>query len=74
MIWIFALIFIGLFFWFANLNILSLSRDWPVILIILGAFNIYGIFRKRKKQDIIKDLENGRITVAEAEEKLQNTD
>jgi len=71
-IWIFVLIFIGLFFWLANLNLLSLSRDWPVILIILGIFNLCGIFRKSRKQKIIEDLEDGKITVEEAEEKIRN--
>ncbi len=74
MIWILALITIGLFFWLANLGILSLSRDWPVILIILGVFNIFSIFRKSTRQKIIKDLEDGRITAEEAEEKIKNVD
>ena len=43
-----------------------------MILIILGIFNLCGIFRKSRKQKIIEDLEDGKITVEEAEEKIRN--
>lgn len=71
MIWIFILIFIGTFFWLANLHILILSRDWPLILVILGILNISGVLRGKKRVNIIKDLEKEKITVEEAEGKLR---
>jgi hypothetical protein len=71
--WIIILIFLGVFFWFCNLEVLILSRDWPVLLIFFGILSIYGLFRENKKEVIIQDLEKGKITPQEAEEKLKKT-
>jgi len=68
--WIITLISIGILFWLANLHILLLSRDWPLILIVFGVINICGIFLGRKKKNIIRDLEKGKISVQEAERRL----
>jgi len=73
MMWIFILVFIGIFFWLTNLKILILSRDWPLILIVLGILNICSIFLGHKKENIIRDLEKGKISVQEAERRLEKT-
>jgi hypothetical protein len=44
----FILILIGLFLWFAQLNILE--ETWPVFIILLGAALIFGSFFARKKE------------------------
>jgi hypothetical protein len=44
----FILILIGLFLWFAQLNILE--ETWPVFIILLGAALIFGSFFSRKKE------------------------
>ncbi len=71
MIWITTLIFLGIFFWLANLSILIFSRDWPLILVILGIINLCGLLKVKRKKKIIDDLEKGKISVEEAEEKLK---
>ncbi len=46
-----VLIALGLLIWFSNLGVLNIAwrRDWPVILIILGALGlIKQIFRKKR--------------------------
>jgi hypothetical protein len=73
MIWLSALVFVGVLLWLSNLQVLSLARDWPLILIVLGVVNILNLFKKKKKASIINDLEKGKITVEEAEEKLKKT-
>jgi hypothetical protein len=69
--WIFILIVIGIFFWLANLRVLVLSRDWPLILVIFGIFSILGLFVGSKKRNIIRELEQGQISVNEAERRLK---
>ncbi|KPJ73854.1 hypothetical protein AMJ52_02885 [candidate division TA06 bacterium DG_78] len=69
--WIIVLVFLGVFFWFCNLGVLVLTRDWPLLLIFFGILNMYGLFRRNKKEAIIQDLEKGKITPQEAEEKLK---
>ncbi|OPX18226.1 hypothetical protein BXT86_02280 [candidate division WOR-3 bacterium 4484_100] len=71
-IWISIFIFVGLFIWLSNLHILSLGRDWPLILIFLGAISLFTTLKKGKKYKIISELEKGRISAQEAEEKLRN--
>jgi hypothetical protein len=73
MIWFFMLIFIGVFLWMANLHVVSLARDWPIILIVLGLLSLLGIFRKSRKSRILNDLEHGKITVEQAEDKLKKS-
>jgi hypothetical protein len=70
---ILILIFVGLFLWLGNLGILNLGRDWPLILVIIGLLGIISAVRKTRKGRIIKDLEKGKISVAEAEKKLKKT-
>jgi hypothetical protein len=73
MIWpIAVLIFFGAFFWLANLQIISWSRDWPLILVFFGLFPIlFKLTRKRRRRYIIRDLEKGRISAAQAEDLLK---
>ena len=73
MIWIIELVFLGIFFWFANLGIVVLARDWPLIFVFFGIVNLYSLMRRNKRKNIIKDLDSGKITVQEAEEKLKKT-
>ncbi len=63
-------IFLAAFFWLSNLNILSLSRDWPVLLIFFGLFNLL-IFPRYSKRKIIEDLEKGKLTPEEALRRLE---
>jgi len=71
MIWIFTLILIGFFFWLTNLQVLVLSRDWPLILILIGLINIIKLIKVNKRHTIVNNLENGKISVQEAEEKMK---
>lgn len=73
MIWlIILLIFFGGFFWLTNLGILSWHRDWPLLLIILGAYPLFfRLCRGHRRRAIIRNLELGRITPAQAEEQLK---
>jgi hypothetical protein len=70
--WIVLLIFIGVFFWLANLKILLLTRDWPLLLVFLGLINLLQVNKPDKKKSIIKDLEKGKINAHQAEEKLRS--
>lgn len=67
------LVFVGVFLWLGNLHVLSTARDWPVILIFIGIVSLMSTRKARKKRRIISDLESGKITVQEAEEKLKHT-
>jgi hypothetical protein len=71
--WIIILVFLGVFFWFCNLGVLVLTRDWPLLLIFFGILKMYGLFKLNKKEIIIQDLEKGKITPQEAEEKLKKS-
>lgn len=64
------LIFTALFFWLASLKVISLARDWPVILIFFGLANLF-VFPKYSKKKIIEDLEKGQITPEEALKRLE---
>ncbi|MEO0095457.1 MAG: hypothetical protein ABIL46_04300 [candidate division WOR-3 bacterium] len=64
------IIFIAVFFWLTNLKILSLARDWPVILIFFGLVNLV-IFPRYSKKKVIEDLEKGKITSEEALKRLE---
>lgn len=68
---IFIFVFVGLFIWLGNLGLLNLSRDWPLILVVIGVLGIISALRRGRKTNIIKDLEKGRITVEQAEQKLK---
>lgn len=73
MTWFFLFIFIGVFLWLANLQIISLGRDWPVILIVFGLLMLLGIRKKSRKNRILNDLEHGKISVEEAEDELKDS-
>ena len=64
---------IGLFLWLCNLGIFHLGRDWPLILILLGFASLLTIFSRSKRNKIISDLEKGKISVEQAEERLKKT-
>ena len=75
------LIFLGIFFWLSNYDIINFSRDWPVILIVVGLLAIVKRKKRRKKiktnrtddtLSVLKDLEDGRITAPEAEKKIKD--
>lgn len=68
---IIILVFIGFFIWFGNLGFLNLARDWPLILIVIGLLGIISALQRGRKSRIIRDLEKGKISVHEAEEKLK---
>ncbi len=65
-----SLIFLAIFFWLANFEVLSWARDWPLILIFLGLMKIL-IFPRYSKKKVIEDLEKGKITPAEALRRLE---
>lgn len=68
------LVFFGGFFWLVNLGILSWHRDWPLILIFLGGYPIlYYSLRKSRRRGVIRDLERGKITPEQAEERLKKS-
>jgi len=69
--WIIILIFIGIFFWLANLQVLMLTRDWPLILVFLGIVNLFNLSKRNRRKKIIRDLESGKINAQTAEEKLK---
>jgi len=69
--WIIILIFIGIFFWLANLQVLMLTRDWPLILVFLGIVNLFNLSKRNRRKKIIRDLESGKINAQKAEEKLK---
>ncbi|HID32703.1 MAG TPA: hypothetical protein EYP24_04930 [bacterium (Candidatus Stahlbacteria)] len=67
------IIFLGVFFWLSNHQLISFSKDWPLILIILGLLSL--VFRKGKTRKdrigVLKDLEEGKISAWEAEKELR---
>jgi len=71
MISVVVLIFFGIFLWLTNLKILNWTRDWSLILIFFGIIILFNLIRRSKKANIIRDLERGKITVQEAEERLK---
>ena len=73
MMWFIVFVFVGVFLWLANLHIVALTRDWPVILIVLGVSILLSIYKKRKKTRVLNDLEHGKISLEEAEDRLKNS-
>jgi hypothetical protein len=71
---IIVIILTGFFFWLCNLGLLHLGRDWPLIIILLGLYALLTIFSKSKRNRIISDLEKGKISVEQAEERLKKTE
>ncbi len=75
--WGIILIVIGLWIWLSSLGVpyLSFSKNWPLILVFLGIYIIIrrltkGRPRWIRKDEVLKDLEQGKINVDEAVEKL----
>ncbi len=66
---------IGLWIWLSNLGIrfINFSRDWPVLLILLGLWIILKRFKKRKPKihRVLNEIEKGRISVNEAVKKIK---
>lgn len=75
-----TLIILGILFWLGKFEIIDFywDRDWPVILIALGIFSLVNYFTRRKKKgsrrkknEILKELEKGEIDAEEAIERLK---
>ncbi len=64
-----VLIIIGAWIWLSNLGIviINFSRDWPLLIILLGIYIVYVRIKspKNKILHILKDLNNGKATVEE---------
>lgn len=73
MIIIIFIILSGVFFWTCNLGTLVFNRDWPLLLILIGLCAIFSIYKKSKRDRIVRNLEKGKINVEEAEEQLKKT-
>jgi|GEM_PF-633307 hypothetical protein len=77
--WGVIIILIGLWVWAGTLGLpenFRFGRNWPLLLVLLGAYVIYRAVRswarsRRPKVDILSDLERGRINVDEAVERLK---
>jgi hypothetical protein len=61
---------VAVFFWLANLKLVLLHRDWPLLITIAGIFVLLAP-AKNKRKKIIAELERGKITASEAAEKLE---
>lgn len=86
-IWLIA---IGLFIWFLKVGLFNFfvwSRDWPLILVLIGVLGvisyIISFFKKKAKNKvnfkekinkILKDLEEGKITYEEAIKLIKNVE
>jgi len=82
-----TMIAVGLLIWLANIGVLNWNwgRDWPWILIVLGTLGLVGEIVRRirrsarrrpsvrrvNRAEILKDLEEGRITAEEAERRMR---
>ncbi|MGB9589460.1 MAG: hypothetical protein ACPL68_01085 [Candidatus Hydrothermia bacterium] len=82
-----VLIASGVLIWLANMGILNWNwgRDWPWILIVLGTLGLIGEIVRRTRRairrrptvrrvnraEILKDLEEGKITAKEAERRMR---
>ncbi len=72
---------LGLLLWLENMNLLpylNVKRDWPWIFVFLGLLIVVKSFSrksqknaKKKIQNVLKDLEAGKITPEEAEKKIK---
>ena len=84
--WALILIGIGIWILLSNYGIVvfNFSKDWPVILIVIGIVEVLDVIfhvsaKKRKFHaksknditDVLKSLENGDITVEEAEDSIR---
>lgn len=75
------LIVLGILFWLGKFDIISFywSRDWPVVLIVIGLFSLVNYYARRLKKRnrtqrsvILRKLDNGEIDAEEAIRRLKN--
>jgi len=76
--WGIIVILIGLWIWAGTLGLpesFRFGRNWPLLLVLLGAYIIYRAVRRWARRtprvDVLSDLERGRIDVDEAVERLK---
>jgi uncharacterized sodium:solute symporter family permease YidK len=72
-----VIILIGVWIWLSHLGYASFNfaRDWPIILIIIGLYVIANgissrVRHRSRRSRALKDLEQGKISVDEAAERL----
>jgi len=75
------LIVLGILFWLGKFDIISFywSRDWPVVLIVIGLFSLFNYYARRLKKRnrtqrsvILRKLDNGEIDAEEAIRRLKD--
>lgn len=75
------LIVLGILFWLGKFDIISFywSRDWPVVLIVIGLFSLVNYYARRMKKRnrtqrsvILRKLDNGEIDAEEAIRRLKD--
>lgn len=75
------LIVLGILFWLGKFDIISFywSRDWPVVLIVIGLFSLVNYYARRLKKKnrtqrsvILRKLDNGEIDAEEAIRRLKD--
>lgn len=77
--WGIVIILIGLWIWVDKLGlpeIYHFNRNWPVLIVLLGIAIIVRTVSRRPRirstnPDVLKDLEQGKITAQEAAERLK---
>jgi amino acid permease len=75
--WGIILIIIGLWIWLSSLGVpyISFSKNWPLILVFWGLYIIIRRLTRRqrwvRRSQVISDLEQGKINVDEAVNKLK---
>lgn len=77
--WGIALVLLGAWIWLSSLGVswISFSRDWPVLLVLLGGYvtcrGLRGLRRRRRRQVrfVLDDVERGRVDVEEAIDRIK---
>ena len=77
--WGLLILAIGILIWLGNLDLIAFqfSRDWPIILILIGVYYIIRdigsskVKNKKSTDKILKDLEDGKIDAKEAAEEIK---
>jgi hypothetical protein len=75
--WGIILIIIGLWIWLSSLGVpyISFSKNWPLLIVALGLYIIIRRLTRRhrwvRRSQVISDLEQGKINVDEAVDKLK---